>query len=137
MMRDLYELTLGAIAQPGGGVTFTVWAPRAAQVAVKLLGEKPQIIPMQRAADGTFTAVSAAARPGTEYVYLLDLIDGKKERPDPASRAQPWRPASRRPAVLSHQCRRFRTFRCLRCLHSPALRRSSGADANPGYPFAG
>ncbi len=94
MMRDLYELSLGAIAQPGGGVAFTVWAPRAAQVAVKLLGKRPTLIPMQRAGDGTFTAVSAAARPGTEYFYVLDGVSGdplgeKKERPDPASRAQP------------------------------------------------
>jgi maltooligosyltrehalose trehalohydrolase len=85
-MQDLYKLSLGALAQPGGGVAFTVWAPHAAQVAVKLLGKRPRSFPMQRGADGTFTAVIAEARPGTEYFYVLD---GDRDRPDPASRAQP------------------------------------------------
>lgn len=87
-MGEKYELTLGALplALPGSGVAFRVWAPRARQVAVKLLGPQERVIPMRRSAGGFFSTVVAEARPGMEYVYLLDR---NRERPDPASRHQP------------------------------------------------
>lgn len=88
-MAESYELTLGAIPLPEGGVAFRVWAPRAKKVAVKLLASPAgaeRVVAMRRGPGGLFTTVIAEARPGAEYVYVLD---GQKERPDPASRHQP------------------------------------------------
>ena len=83
-----FELTLGAHPLPHGGVAFRLWAPRVRQVAVKLLvpGGPQRVVPMRRSAGGLFSVIIADAQPGAEYFYLLD---GQKERPDPASRHQP------------------------------------------------
>ena len=77
---------LGASYLGGGQTRFRVWAPLAQQMAVKILTEPEQRVPMQRGEGGYFEAVVEGAPPGTLYRYQLDQ---DKERPDPASRSQP------------------------------------------------
>jgi maltooligosyltrehalose trehalohydrolase len=70
-----------------GRVRFRVWAPHCRQVAVRVIASTPRApMPMRRAADGWSEATLAGVFPGDRYVYLLD---GERERPDPASRDQP------------------------------------------------
>ena len=71
-------------------VHFRVWAPHAKQVSINLFGQcelaiRPpvQMKPCER---GYFEATVVGAGPGARYRYMLD---GQKERPDPASRSQP------------------------------------------------
>ena len=70
---------------PNGSVEFRVWAPRAASIEVKVVGNRP-LIPMRSHEHGYYTALVSDISPHAMYYYV---IDGKKERPDPASRAQP------------------------------------------------
>src|SRR5437762_12988077 len=86
-----WQLTRGAGVGPDGSVTFSVWAPRAEALTVRLLGPDGGVrgeLPMARAADGVFTArAEAAVAPvGSDYVYFLP---GVGPRPDPVSRHQP------------------------------------------------
>ncbi|MGA7614471.1 MAG: malto-oligosyltrehalose trehalohydrolase [Thermoanaerobaculia bacterium] len=64
---------------------FHVWAPRASSVELHLLSPREQLLPMDREADGYWKRV-AEAGPGARYLFRLD---GRSDRPDPASRAQP------------------------------------------------
>ncbi|MDX5480350.1 MAG: malto-oligosyltrehalose trehalohydrolase [Hymenobacteraceae bacterium] len=77
---------IGAKYTPGEGTVFTVWAPEANDVKVKLHQDEPRQIPLQREAFGYWTALAEEALPGTRYTFLLD---DEKERPDPASLSQP------------------------------------------------
>jgi len=68
-------------------VRFRVWAPRLDSLAVRVVSPEPrQPLPMRRRPHGWFEAVAVDLAPGARYVYVLE--DGR-ERPDPASRAQP------------------------------------------------
>ncbi|WP_447984234.1 malto-oligosyltrehalose trehalohydrolase [Nitrospira sp. Nam74] len=79
------QLNLGA--QPhASGTRFTVWAPHASRIDLKLVDESRTPLPMIRRAAGYFETDAPNVRTGDRYVYLLD---GNKERPDPASRSQP------------------------------------------------
>src|ERR1700727_3531721 len=64
---------------------FTVWAPRARKVAVKI-GDRtyPMRGPSER---GWWNVGVEEARPGTDYGFLLD--DDPKAWPDPRSQWQP------------------------------------------------
>ncbi|MDX5436339.1 MAG: malto-oligosyltrehalose trehalohydrolase, partial [Pontibacter sp.] len=77
---------IGAKYIPRQGTVFTVWAPRAEDVKVKLHTGKAQKIAMQKEAFGYWTALAEEAEPGTRYTFVLD---DKTERPDPASLSQP------------------------------------------------
>ena len=79
-------MALGASWHDGNVCDFLVWAPRAQQLEVHLLGPSERTVAMQPEAKGYFSAVIDDVRPGTFYQYR---IDGQKERPDPASRFQP------------------------------------------------
>ncbi len=92
------QKTQGAHCVPGG-VLFRLWAPRCREVSVKVMRGKegdffqPSVFPMgpspsagQGGQDGFFEAFVPGAGAGTRYVYQLD---GRLERPDPASRHQP------------------------------------------------
>jgi maltooligosyltrehalose trehalohydrolase len=73
----------------GDGVRFSVWAPNAERVAVRLVdGEtiRAEHV-LERGADGIFTGFAAGAGAGTDYFYVLD---GRRARPDPVSRHQPF-----------------------------------------------
>jgi maltooligosyltrehalose trehalohydrolase len=64
---------------------FTIWAPNARKVAIKIGGEAH---PMSRPDHkGTWTASIAKAGQGTDYAFLLD--DDPKPYPDPRSLWQP------------------------------------------------
>jgi maltooligosyltrehalose trehalohydrolase len=70
-----------------GCVRFRVWAPRCRHVAVRLVSPTPDAPrALRRNASGWFEATLRGVMPGSRYVYRLD---GNRERPDPASRAQP------------------------------------------------
>ena len=83
-MTESWRLQRGATVLPGGGVRFSVWAPNAGAVAVRLRGHAD--IPLDRRGHGVHEAIIAAASAGTDYQLVLD---GERVRPDPASRFQP------------------------------------------------
>jgi maltooligosyltrehalose trehalohydrolase len=80
--------------QPKLGVTllgqgrgrFCVWAPNAKSVEVQLLSPQKRLEPLSRNSHGYFCGVLEGIEPGATYRFRLD---GRKERPDPASRFQP------------------------------------------------
>jgi maltooligosyltrehalose trehalohydrolase len=76
---------LGASYSGGGRCSFSVWAPPAKKVEVRLLGPRERLVALQEKGD-YHRAVLEGVEPGTLYFYRLgDRI----ERPDPASRFQP------------------------------------------------
>ena len=77
---------LGAAYLGGGRCCFGVWAPGAQQVTIHLLTPNERFVEMQRVRNGYWEAIAEQVEDGSLYVYRLD---GKKERPDPASRFQP------------------------------------------------
>lgn len=77
---------MGATYLGEGRCRFRVWAPYAHTVALHIVAPENRIVPLHRAGRGYYEAVVSAVPPGSRYFYLLD---GKKERPDPASRYQP------------------------------------------------
>ena len=81
-MRLEPEAGFGAVPLGDGRVSFRVWAPSAASVAVELNGSD---LPLERGAGGVWHG-ELEAEPGDDYRYVLD---GEKRLPDPCSRAQP------------------------------------------------
>jgi maltooligosyltrehalose trehalohydrolase len=77
-------IPIGAEVQPGGGVHFRVWAPRASKVVLSVDGKD---ITMRKDADGYAEVFAPSADPGARYGFRLD--QDKKLYPDPASRYQP------------------------------------------------
>lgn len=83
---------LGALPQPQGGTTFTVWAPEAKRVRIRLY-EPERDVELESTEHGHHTAFAPDVEGGTRYMVLLD--DGPP-LPDPASRCQPqgvWGPS--------------------------------------------
>jgi maltooligosyltrehalose trehalohydrolase len=76
----------GAVHQGTHGCTFTVWAPYANSVAVRVLTPYERIVPLARIDRGYHTATIEGVQPGARYLYRLD---DSVEYPDPASRHQP------------------------------------------------
>ncbi|HEX7746689.1 MAG TPA: malto-oligosyltrehalose trehalohydrolase [Micromonosporaceae bacterium] len=64
---------------------FTVWAPEAARVRLRLSGTDDR--DLVRGADGWWSTEAPEAGPGTDYAYLLD--DEDRPLPDPRSAWQP------------------------------------------------
>jgi maltooligosyltrehalose trehalohydrolase len=79
-----WQLARGATVVDGG-CRFSVWAPRAERVGVRL-GPGPRAVemPLERRADGVHEATVRDCGPGTDYVYRIEGHD----RPDPVSRHQ-------------------------------------------------
>lgn len=75
---------LGAWALSHRDCTFRVWAPRARRIEVKLV-ESGRIELLAPDVEGYHTGTFAEIDAGSAYLYR---IDGKLERPDPASRLQ-------------------------------------------------
>jgi maltooligosyltrehalose trehalohydrolase len=80
----IWEPSLGAVSLAGGRCRFRVWAPRARRVEVRLCGSR--LVPLAAGEQGWFEAEVEGVAPGSRYVYVLD---GERERADPASRFQP------------------------------------------------
>ena len=86
-----WHLERGANVAPDGTVTFSVWAPRAASMSVRLLGPDgaPRAeLPMARDEGAVFSARATAAQAPAETDYLY-VLPGAGARPDPVSRRQP------------------------------------------------
>jgi len=65
---------------------FSVWAPLAREVALKLVFPEERLVPMEEDGRGYWKCSVADVSPGALYFYRLD---GERERPDPASHSQP------------------------------------------------
>ncbi|MEJ5375760.1 MAG: malto-oligosyltrehalose trehalohydrolase [bacterium] len=65
---------------------FRVWAPFARNVQLHIVSPRERVVELQPRPMGYFQGVVEEAEPGTRYFYILD---GKVERPDPASEFQP------------------------------------------------
>ena len=65
---------------------FLVWAPNANRVEAHLTAPQDRFVAMEPRARGYHRAVVEDVAPGALYFYRLD---GARDRPDPASRAQP------------------------------------------------
>jgi maltooligosyltrehalose trehalohydrolase len=79
------EITLGAFYLGGGRCRFKVWAPRARRVEVRLLSPRERVADLIEK-EGYYQIILEGVEPGSLYLYRLD---GRLERPDPASRFQP------------------------------------------------
>ena len=81
------RLQRGATIRPDGSVLFSVWAPRAQRVAVRLRrGQKVESFSLEPGAGSIHQAAVSGVEPGADYQYLLDE---ERERPDPVSRFRP------------------------------------------------
>lgn len=76
----------GAIYLGNNQCDFRVWAPYLSQVDVHIVAPEERLVPLERRKNGYFCRKVENVPPGTRYFFRLD---GKKERPDPASRYQP------------------------------------------------
>lgn len=76
-------MRFGAHVNARNQTVFRVWAPRARSVALRLDGQSHE---MDSAEHGVYTLTVPRNLDGADYFYLLD---GERERPDPASRFQP------------------------------------------------
>ncbi len=82
-----WRLDRGASVLPDGSVRFSLWAPRAKQISVRILGgSRAREHRLDRGRDGVHSATVPGVRPGARYVFRLD---GARDRPDPVSRSQP------------------------------------------------
>lgn len=97
-------MKLGAEWEANGGCAFTVWAPRAERVDVKITAPDARVIPMERTGRGYWYANAGGVPPGARYLYVLD---GALERPDPASHYQPGDVHSPS-AVVDHSAYRWK-----------------------------
>jgi maltooligosyltrehalose trehalohydrolase len=79
-------MRLGATYLGGTRCRFCVWAPLIRKVEVHLISPEDRAVPLQSGARGYHHGVIEGVGPGALYRYLLD---GERERPDPASRFQP------------------------------------------------
>ncbi|HEY1785443.1 MAG TPA: malto-oligosyltrehalose trehalohydrolase [Pirellulales bacterium] len=77
---------LGASPLADGSTRFLVWAPKARRVHVHLLGAAARYVRLKPLEQGYHAAVAPDVPHGTRYLYRLD---GRMERPDPASHFQP------------------------------------------------
>ncbi|MCC6264296.1 MAG: malto-oligosyltrehalose trehalohydrolase [Bryobacterales bacterium] len=76
---------LGAAVLPDGRTHFRVWAPLHRRVDLHLQFPVEEMLPMAAAEDGYFELALDRDAAGFQYTYRLD---GKVDRPDPASRLQ-------------------------------------------------
>jgi maltooligosyltrehalose trehalohydrolase len=86
VIENCDERPLGATILDHHKCSFLVWAPRAKQVEVCIVAPGQRTVPMKSLPFGYFCAEIQDVEPGAEYKYRLD---GKNERPDPASKFQP------------------------------------------------
>ena len=80
------HLDIGPRVRSAAGTDFTVWAPFASEICVKLMDHPLPPHRLERRDFGYFSGTVPAARAGDRYVYRLD---DAAEWPDPASRFQP------------------------------------------------
>ncbi len=83
---DIWRLEFGANPTERG-VRFRVWAPLATRLSVSITHPREAVLPMERDADGVFTAFVDQLAPGAEYYYEFAA---ERRHPDPVSRFQPY-----------------------------------------------
>ena len=79
-------MKIGANYLGNGICEFVVWSPLPKDVAVRLVSPVERAISMEPGTRGYRRAIAEDVFPGTLYFYKLD---GKRDRPDPASCFQP------------------------------------------------
>ena len=77
---------LGATYLGNNRCRFRVWAPLVQKIDLHLLQPRDRLEGLHRAESGYHEAIRDGVEPGSLYLYRLD---GRNERPDPASRHQP------------------------------------------------
>lgn len=83
MSSSVWSLARGASVVPGG-VRFSVWAPNASSVAVRLEGGGTHAL--DSSGGDVYEGVLREARAGSDYRFV---VDGDRAVPDPVSRHQP------------------------------------------------
>jgi maltooligosyltrehalose trehalohydrolase len=78
---------VGATYLGDGRGQFLLWAPRADGVEIKIVAPCTRVIALEKAERGYHQAIVEGLDPGALYLFRLDQ---QKERPDPASRYQPF-----------------------------------------------
>ena len=86
-MSTQSDTALGATLLEDGSCSFLVWAPFVKKVALQIQEPTPMRVPMEKLEHGYFHYSGANIPPDAVYVYCLDET---KQRPDPASRYQPY-----------------------------------------------
>jgi maltooligosyltrehalose trehalohydrolase len=86
IMREGPSLRPGATRLAGGGWQFLVWAPKAERVDLCLASAPAKAIALHPEDHGYFRVLLEDVEADAKYVYRLD---GRIDRPDPASRFQP------------------------------------------------
>jgi len=76
----------GAMPLGDKQVQFRVWAPGLEAVSARIVSPEERTVPLERDAQGYHQGRAEGVEAGALYYYSLD---GKIERPDPASRYQP------------------------------------------------
>jgi maltooligosyltrehalose trehalohydrolase len=76
----------GAHCRDDGTCEFTLWAPLAESISLKIRAPFEKVIPMQKSERGYWKTTVDGIPPGTLYMYG---IEGELDRPDPASYFQP------------------------------------------------
>ncbi|MBD1937989.1 malto-oligosyltrehalose trehalohydrolase [Microcoleus sp. FACHB-68] len=76
----------GAYYLGDGRCEFIVWAPTLKEVTVHIVSPEDRLISMQQDEQGYWKVTAENINPGTLYFYKLE---GKNDRPDPASDFQP------------------------------------------------
>jgi maltooligosyltrehalose trehalohydrolase len=79
-------LEIGPCLFNDGRCTFTLWAPRAQQVELLLLGSTIQTLPMQSLRSGYWRKTVPDVGDGQQYAFYLN---SRVQRADPASHSQP------------------------------------------------
>ena len=77
---------LGARYLDDGRCQFVVWAPLVDKIEVHITTPDERLIALKKGGRGYYHTIAENVAPGSLYFYRLD---GKTERPDPASRFQP------------------------------------------------
>jgi maltooligosyltrehalose trehalohydrolase len=86
LQDPVWNFRHGPRQQAAGECRFQLWAPAAKRVDLHVISPEDRLLPMEPHPRGYFRAATRAAGAGSLYRYVLD---GTKERPDPASRSQP------------------------------------------------
>lgn len=86
MRKEPSHYQFGAVIENDGTLTFTVWAPFVETVELNILSPKAIRLPMTHEGYGVYVKKVNIDSYPIDYTFILD---GNKERPDPASFWQP------------------------------------------------
>ncbi len=85
-MVQQWKPSSGATSQGQNAYSFRVWAPNVQSVELQIVSPQARCVPMAQEGRGYFQVTVENVPTNSLYLYRLD---GKVERPDPASRYQP------------------------------------------------